>query len=312
MTLRARERGRPGFALLAVLWVLAGAATVAAFIALDVRSGTEGARNRLWAEQAYWSAFGCAERARFAIDKSLAAAPDDAERRLVWILLRERIAQWWLPEDSTCHLRLEAVGERLNVNRLDVTRLRRFLDVALASGSSEERADALLDWLDPDDLARVHGAEREWYEAHDRIGPRNGPLVAPGELRLIRGFEALYDSVAPLIATEPTPISLNHAPRAVLATLPGATPEVIQRLLDRRAAGTPLLDLREITHGLSVSATEGVLRNFSELAELSVVDPPAWVISVESKAGSPPITERLEVTVVRGAANVVVTARRTW
>lgn len=49
--------------------------------------------------------------------------------------------------------------------------------------------DALLDWLDPDDLRRPLGAEREYYMAlKPPYAPKNGPLDSLGEMLLIKGF----------------------------------------------------------------------------------------------------------------------------
>jgi DNA uptake protein ComE-like DNA-binding protein len=49
-------------------------------------------------------------------------------------------------------------------------------------------ADAILDWLDPDDQPRQFGAEDETYRQYDPpYAPRNGPLASLDELLLVRG-----------------------------------------------------------------------------------------------------------------------------
>jgi DNA uptake protein ComE-like DNA-binding protein len=47
-------------------------------------------------------------------------------------------------------------------------------------------ADAILDWLDPDDIARTNGAERDYYNGHG-YAPKNGPIESVEELLLVRG-----------------------------------------------------------------------------------------------------------------------------
>ncbi len=51
---------------------------------------------------------------------------------------------------------------------------------------------AVVDWLDDDDNPQpIFGAEKNYYEGLETpYEPRNGPILTPGELRLIRGFDA--------------------------------------------------------------------------------------------------------------------------
>ncbi len=49
-------------------------------------------------------------------------------------------------------------------------------------------ADAIFDWLDPDDEPRPDGAEADYYEGlNPPYSPRNGPVASIGELLLVRG-----------------------------------------------------------------------------------------------------------------------------
>jgi general secretion pathway protein K len=49
--------------------------------------------------------------------------------------------------------------------------------------------DAILDWLDPDELRRTLGAEREYYMLRKPpYVPKNGPLDSLGEMLLIKGI----------------------------------------------------------------------------------------------------------------------------
>jgi type II secretory pathway component PulK len=59
---------------------------------------------------------------------------------------------------------------------------------------TEEIADAILDWIDPDDNAREFGAEAEYYETETVYTTKNGPLETIDELLLVRGVtpELLY------------------------------------------------------------------------------------------------------------------------
>src|SRR4051794_3583881 len=55
-------------------------------------------------------------------------------------------------------------------------------------GMTAQIADAILDWLDPDDEAREQGAERDYYGALPHpYSPRNAQLGSIEELLLVRG-----------------------------------------------------------------------------------------------------------------------------
>ena len=54
-------------------------------------------------------------------------------------------------------------------------------------GMTLEIADAILDWMDPDDVPREYGAEIDFYSSNDPpYQPRNGPIGAVEELLLVR------------------------------------------------------------------------------------------------------------------------------
>ncbi|HVX10486.1 MAG TPA: hypothetical protein VHC22_04860 [Pirellulales bacterium] len=53
-------------------------------------------------------------------------------------------------------------------------------------GMNVNIADAILDWLDPDDIPRTNGCEREYYTSLG-YAPKNGPMESVEELLLVRG-----------------------------------------------------------------------------------------------------------------------------
>ncbi len=87
---------------------------------------------------------------------------------------------------------LQDESTRLNLNTLllaDSVTENGGRDLLMAlPGMTEEIADSILDWIDPDDEAREFGAEAEYYE---QLSPpytaKNGPLDTIGELLLVRG-----------------------------------------------------------------------------------------------------------------------------
>jgi len=54
-------------------------------------------------------------------------------------------------------------------------------------GMTDSIADAILDWIDPDDTSRTSGAEQDYYSSlNPPYKPRNGPLQSIEELLLVR------------------------------------------------------------------------------------------------------------------------------
>jgi type II secretory pathway component PulK len=88
---------------------------------------------------------------------------------------------------------LEDESARLNLNALMVFEeqspgIGREILMGLP-GMSEDVADAILDWMDPDDEPREFGAEIDYYATLDiPYEPKNGPPESVEELMLVRGI----------------------------------------------------------------------------------------------------------------------------
>jgi general secretion pathway protein K len=102
----------------------------------------------------------------------------------------------------------------LNINAFDRL-LRNF-------GVPEERRriilDSFLDWIDRDDLTRLNGAEKSYYEKEGKPLPRNYEIQFKEELSLIRGMDKeLYKKLSPYLTMCPNSgFNPNTAPPEVL------------------------------------------------------------------------------------------------
>ncbi len=107
--------------------------------------------------------------------------------------------------------------------------------------------DSLLDWKDSDDLRRLHGAESDYYQSlPNPYKAKNGDLDTVEELLMIKGVtpEILYGTLEKpgifgyvTVSSKAGTININAAPKAVLAALPGMTPEMAERIIELREAG---------------------------------------------------------------------------
>lgn len=101
--------------------------------------------------------------------------------------------------------------------------------------------DKLGDYSDPDNLHRLNGAEADAYAAAGLRPPRNDWPISPFELSLILGwrdYPQLWERASDhFTAVRDAWLNPNTAPAAVLAALPGATPEAVRALLALRESG---------------------------------------------------------------------------
>ena len=137
--------------------------------------------------------------------------------------------------------RITGEGGRLNINWLvagenpaRIEMLRQYLEAKGIDLNERDRMiDCLLDWVDPDDLVRLNGAE-----ASEGYQPANALLVRIDELKKVKGWEAFTSAPGwddELTVNSTGPVDLAWAPRDVLRALPGFTDAMVERFLQLRA-----------------------------------------------------------------------------
>ncbi len=162
----------------------------------------------------------------------------------------DSVLQGSLGRNQSYHAQIVGEGGRLNLTwvlagenpqRLEV--LRKFLEVkGIELNAREHMIDCLLDYVDPDDLVRLNGAEAE-----QNYQPKNELLQRIEELKEVRGWEeftARRDWEADLTLYSSGPVDLAWASRDVLLSLPGFNEQIVDRYLELRRGpdgidGTP-------------------------------------------------------------------------
>lgn len=134
--------------------------------------------------------------------------------------------------------------------------------------------DSLLDWIDTDDLTRINGAERSYYEKEGKsYAPRNYEVQYKEEIKLIRGMdESLYQKIEPFITILPNSgFNPNTAPPEVLKAYLNIDDDVLQNLLNYISKKPILSDseLYSIT-ARKIVIDEGVYFYPSHIVELTV------------------------------------------
>ncbi|MDB6147908.1 MAG: hypothetical protein JWO45_1572 [Spartobacteria bacterium] len=131
-------------------------------------------------------------------------------------------------------------GGRLNLNWLlageDPVRLgilRKYLEnKGIELNERDRMIDCLLDWVDPDNLVRLNGAEDS-----DDYHPANTLLTRLDQLKKVKGwqeFTSQPDWDDELTLNSGGPIDLMWASRTVLLSLPGLTENMVDQFLQIR------------------------------------------------------------------------------
>lgn len=219
-----------GIALVAVLWIVAILALIAAVFLRETRSGLALARNL--AEEA----------------KAEALAEAGVNRAMLVLLGLDDTIPWRVDGGSfsfdlgggSVRVTLQDEGGKIDLNRAaDAVLQGLFTSVGVAPDQAQRLADAVADFRDADDLRRLNGAEDPDYAAAGLpVDAKDGPFAAVEELQQVLGMtESLYRSVAPLITvySPRRDVNIATAPAAVLRSLPYLSADRVNAILDQRA-----------------------------------------------------------------------------
>jgi general secretion pathway protein K len=298
----AKSKIASGAALMLALWALflLSAMIISWALDIDSRLTLSGSANRTLEAEAL-----ACSGAEIAMHPSINAGSPSLRRNI--------------DSRKSYEARISGEGGRLNLNWLlageDPKRvgiLRRYLESKDIDLNERNRMlDCLLDWVDPDDLERLNGAE-----ATDDYRPPNVPLTRIDDLKRVKGWTDItskphWDEDFTLNSSGP--IDLAWASRDVLLALPGMTPDLIDRfLLIRRGAdgldGTAddrsFQTIEEVRAALGFSPQQ-----FQQLMGLvTVKDPVIRIVSVGKSSDA----KRVVQMVIRRANNGNVPQLISW
>ncbi len=214
--------------------------------------------------------------------------------------------------------RITGEGGRLNINwlvagedpdKLEI--LEKYLqNKGVDLNERDHMMDCLLDWVDPDNLVRLNGAE-EGEDYH----PANTLFTRIDELKKVKGwteFTSHPDWDEDFTLNSSGPIDVAWASRDVLLALPGMTEQLVDRFLEIRRGPDGIDGTADDAQFKTVDDVRAQLgfneEQFKELAKLiSFKDPVYRVVSV-GKAGDATRTVQLVFRRV-GVVSQVITWR---
>jgi Type II secretion system (T2SS), protein K len=210
-------------------------------------------------------------------------------------------------------------GQDQNLSRREL--LRKFLEVKGIDLNDRERMiDCLIDWIDPDNLVQINGAEDE-----PGYKPANKPLANLEDLKRVRGWDEFtsrpgWDEDLTL-KSEAQPgqgaIDVRWASRDVLLSLPGMTEGLVDRFLALRRGpdgeeGTEDDVTFKDPHDPPIQVALGLLpAQFNQLNGLISQNNQAEVLRIVSRGKSGAVTRTVRV-VVRKAPGAIQLIPGTW
>ncbi len=262
---------RRGFALLAVLWVIALVTALTGVAIAAARIGTLTTRNRVLLTRAAWAREGCIEilSARFA--QGVAGGG---------------VAIVDLGRGTWCDATLDEPATKLNLNLADRAALATLFRILAPGRDADSLADAV--------LAR---RARE-------------PFADVLEVAEVPSFtNSLLAQVSPFLTTRGTGfIDFNTAPPQVLATLPGITEEALEYVVARRSESPPR-SASLLVDWLPPQARTALLARYPEFAQDAVFAPPEYVAFVRGGVRGTSILAHVTVTLVPVGGRLAVIRR---
>jgi general secretion pathway protein K len=231
------RRAQRGIALVTAVMIVAIAAAIAAQIAFAHQIWFRQMENVADRDATDWLRRGALHWA------SLALLEDAAQNSIDYLGESWAMGLPTLPvEGGTIKVSIEDAQGRFNLNSVaNTASLQVFNRLLEVLRLDPQLANALLDWIDTDDLVRPGGAEDvDYLNLNPPYRAANQPMVSVDELRLIRGFDAktvaaLLPYVTVLPPTATSEINVNTAPPVVLqALVPDLDLPSAQRIAEER------------------------------------------------------------------------------
>jgi general secretion pathway protein K len=183
-------RDQRGVALIIVLWIFIFLFAVAMDFSSDVRDEANAAHRFSEDTQGYYLALAGFQRGLYEYAMQSQGGPTQAKETPPGFF----DLSWREEKLGTGSLRVRLIDEagKINLNRVDENTLRRIVtNIGVEEPRRSELVDAILDWLDPDNLHRVNGAENDYYESlSPPYSAKNGLFDTVEELLWVKGVTA--------------------------------------------------------------------------------------------------------------------------
>ncbi len=166
--------------------------------------------------------------------------------------------------DRDCNVYLTAENGKININGLNAENRGIFINFLnkrdVDTFDADIITDSILDWLDPNDLTHINGAEDGYYGSlPDPYKTKDAPFYSIEEMTLVRGvtpeiFENIKDFITVYGGNE-IRINVNLASKEILSSLPGLSDDIVDELslyIEENGIIGDMEELREVFWSLGV------------------------------------------------------------
>jgi hypothetical protein len=166
--------------------------------------------------------------------------------------------------DRDCDVYLSSENGKININGLN-DKNREFLVNFLMkrdidASDADIITDSILDWIDPDDLTHINGAEDGYYGSlPDPYKAKDAPFSSIEEMALVKGVTpAIFENIKDFITVygdKQISVNVNLAPKEILSSIPSLSDDIVDELslhIEENGIIGDNEELREIFWGLGV------------------------------------------------------------
>ena len=181
--------------------------------------------------------------------------------------------------------------------------IRKYLEIkGVDLNERDQMIDTLLDWVDPDNLVRLNGAEDE-----PGYKPANRPLKSIDELKKIKGWEeftSTNDWDSDFTLDSAGAIDILWASRDVLLALPGMTEQLADQIIAMRSGPDGIEGTKDdpFKTGQEILAAVGIPAQAPIMALLAPSADSTWRVISVGKSGDVTRTVRMVIIKSQGAA----------
>lgn len=187
---------------------------------------------------------------------------DENKETVVWVPGREPYSV--KVGNIDCAVYLHDENGKLNINGITNENRDMFIRFLGKKGievlDADVVVDSMLDWLDPDDLTHINGAEDKYYESlPEPYKAKDASFSSIEELMLVRDvtaeiFESIRDEIT-VYGEKQIKINVNFTSKEILSSLPGLTDGIAEDLISYIEESGPIKevdDLREVFWSLGI------------------------------------------------------------
>src|ERR1035437_7544885 len=217
-------RPRRGVALITALFLVVAIAAVAAQFSLDARERRALGLNAADRGMQRALAGGALKLVQAKLDYALRTVRQSRNNLMLrssdpWLGVDSLYSGTYEVDSQPVSVQATDLGTKLNINDLNEDELKTFFGFVLNDYvTADALAQCIMDWTDVDDIARLHGAEKDDYIKAGLLAlPANGPFREIEDLQFVKGMTPeIYAKVSPYLTTLGAGlVNLNSAPSVV-------------------------------------------------------------------------------------------------